>query len=228
MDSLIQFAAVHCRYAYRNNWNSVLRPMDPGSLERTLWALAFLKSTNGVADAVSCGHFRTLIALSKANKAVQISLDLCDSPLVIASLIRQTSKWVKNTFVLVNIFRHIRDKWNGVPSKNFTDWLQFYEVGPKTAALFFHAAFDIPATLPVDSHVWHAFKKWNWTNAKTPDECSWQASRWMPPDYFIKTNDAIGSIRQSLARNVSKRTLLFQAKRQSPELKELIFALAET
>ena len=85
--------------------------------------------------------------------------------------------------------------------------------------------FDKPATLPVDSHVWHAFKKWNWTNAKTPDECSWQASSWMPPAYFTQTNDAIGSIRQLLALKKTRNSLLFHAKNY-PKINSLIFGLA--
>ena len=119
-------------------------------------------------------------------------------------MIRQTSKWVKNTFVLVNIFRHIVEDWKGVPSTDFHEWINFYEIGPKTASLLFHAAFSQCVTLPVDSHVWYAFKQWKWTNAKSPDECSWQASQWMEPSYFLKTNDAIGSIRQTLAEKAQR------------------------
>jgi endonuclease III len=64
-----------------------------------------------------------------------------------------------------------------------------FEIGPKTGSLIFHAAFGKMMTLQVDLHVWHAFRKWGWTNAKSTDECSWQASQWMDPSYFISTNE---------------------------------------
>ena len=223
MESIIEFSNSYCSSSERNNWNLVLEPLPRGSLRCVLWAIAFLKSTNGVADKVSCGHFMKLI-----RKNPDISLQLYEDPYRIAALIRQTSKWVKNTYVLMNIFSHIHNKWNGVPSKNFHEWLNFYEIGPKTAALLFHSAFDtesLPA-LPVDSHVWFAFKKWKWTNAKTPNECSWQASKWIPPSYFIKTNDAIGSIRQTLADKRLKKRLLREIDNISThEVKELLYAL---
>ena len=172
-------------------------------------------------DKVSCGHFLIVVA-----NHPHITLDIYKDPLLIASILRQTSKWVKNTFVLVNIFRHIQEEWKNIPSQDFNDWLKFYEIGPKTASLLFHAAFDKAVTLPVDSHVWFAFKKWNWTNAKTPDECSWQASQWIPPDYFIKTNDVIGSIRQQLAENVTRGILRRRARGLPPEIKELLEGLS--
>ena len=178
-----------CSSSEHNNWNQILQPLPIGSLQQVLWALAFLKSTNGVADKVSCSHFKKLIS-----KDPNISLNFCDSPYKITAMIRQTSKWVKNTYVLVNIFRYIRDIWKGELSLDFHQWLKFKEIGPKTASLLFHAAFNLVYSLPVDSHVWHAFKKWNWTNAQSEDKCSWQALDWMEKQYYIKTNDAIGSI----------------------------------
>jgi hypothetical protein len=62
------------------------------------------------------------------------------------------------------------------------------------ASLLIHAIWDKAVTFPVDSHVWHAFRSWSWTNAKMPDECSWQAYCWMPPEYFITTNDAVDNV----------------------------------
>jgi endonuclease III len=211
MDQLLQFSQKYCSQSQRNNWGKVLEGLEIGSVERLLWAIAFLKSTNGVADTVSCRHFRSLIKQSPT-----INLEMYEQPLEIASMIRQTSKWVKNTFVIVNIFRHIKENWKGVPCDDFHRWINFYEIGPKTAGLLFHAVWEKSVTLPVDSHVWDAFQLWSWTNAKTPDECSWQASKWMPPDYFIKTNDAIGSIRQTLAHQPGKGILL-RACRHLPD-----------
>ena len=90
IDLLSNFATHCCPLAERNNWRKVLDPLKKGSMERFLWSLLFLKSTNGVADKVSCGHFSKVVR-SKPH----ISLDLCENPKLIASIMRQTSKWVK-------------------------------------------------------------------------------------------------------------------------------------
>jgi endonuclease III len=222
IDAMLTFVKTskECSNAERSNWNDVLGSLPMGSLDRVLWSVAFLKSTNGVADKVSCAHFRELI-----KKSQPIRLDLYKRPLAIAAMLRQTSKWVKNTFVLTNIFQHIEQEWNGIPSQDFSEWLMFHEIGPKTGSLIFHAAFGKMMTLPVDSHVWHAFRKWDWTNAKSTDECSWQASQWMDQSYFIATNDAIGAIRQTLANWHNRKVIHRQAEKLDPEVFELISKL---
>jgi endonuclease III len=224
MDALIHFPTVVCKdciAAERNRWEDVLSPFPIGSLQRVLWAVAFLKSTNGVADKVSCGHFRAVIS-----KFPSFSLEIYKDPQTLAAILRQTSKWIKNTFVLVKIFKHIHEKMDGVPPQEFNYWINFYEIGTKTAALLLHAAFNKSSTLPVDSHVWHAFRKWEWTNAKSTDECSWQASQWMDLSYFIKTNDAIGSIRQTLADKSKKHRLIRLAKNSLPsDILQLVLLL---
>jgi endonuclease III len=217
VDELYNFSIKECSNSERNNWNDVLKPLPIGSLSRILWAIAFLKSTNGVADKVSCGHFRKLISQSP-----NLSIESYRQPHRLAALMRQTSKWVKNTFVLVNIFQHIEIQWRGVPSKKFNDWINLHEIGPKTAALLFHAAFEMSEALPVDSHVWCAFRRWKWTNATSRDECSWQATNWMDSSYYLKTNDAIGSIRQALADKKTKDELLSKASFLTPTLFEMI------
>ena len=110
-------------------------------------------------------------------------------------------------------------------SRNFNDWIQFNEIGPKTAALLFHAAFGVTAALPVDSHVYHAFQQWQWTNAKSEDECAWQASQWMEKKYLVTTNDAIRSIRQCLADKKTKHKILRHANQLPSHIKELILLL---
>ena len=150
IDTLSHFVlnCKECSKSERDNWSDVLSPLSIGSLDRVLWSIAFLKSTNGVADKVSCGHFRHLI---KDNNTLSIRSH--EDLYKVASILRQTSKWVKNTFVVTNIFRYIEQEWNGVPSQDFSKWLDFYEIGPKTGSLIFYAAFGKMMTLPVDSHV---------------------------------------------------------------------------
>jgi endonuclease III len=143
-------------------------------------------------------------------------------------MLRQTSKWVKNTFVVMNIFQHIATEWKGVPSQVFSNWLMFYEIGPKTGSLIFHAAFGKMMTLPVDSHIWHAFRQWGWTNAKGTGKCSWQASQWMDLSYFILTSNVIGSIRQTLANQGTQKAILLQAQKLPNEVCQLVHQLLLT
>ena len=95
--------------------------------------------------------------------------------------------------------------------QDFNTWVSFFEMGPKSTSLLLWAAFGVQAGLPVDSHVFIAFKAWGWTNALTADECSWQATHWLPAADQIKTNDVIGSIRQEL---VSRRPHLLRMARR--------------
>jgi hypothetical protein len=92
IDLLSDFVESSCKKAERNNWMKVLAPFPVGSLQRFLWALFFLKSTNGVADKVSCGHFVKVVA-----NHPPLTLAIHRDPELVASIIRQTSKWVKNT-----------------------------------------------------------------------------------------------------------------------------------
>jgi hypothetical protein len=89
MDALIHFSRIDCKdciSAERNRWDDVLQPFPIGSLQRLIWAIALLKSNNGVADKVSCGHFRAVI-----KKFPKLSLDIYKEPHTIAAILQQTS-----------------------------------------------------------------------------------------------------------------------------------------
>jgi hypothetical protein len=78
MDALIHFSTIDCKdciSAERNQWEDVLQPFPIGSLQHLIWAIAFLKSTNVVADKVSCGHFCAVI-----KKIPKLSLDIYKEP----------------------------------------------------------------------------------------------------------------------------------------------------
>jgi hypothetical protein len=49
----------------------------------------------------------------------------------------------------------------------------------------------------------------------------------MNPEYFIKTNDAIGSIRQSLANKTSPPKILWKAKNLPEDIQRYIHLLAQ-
>jgi hypothetical protein len=91
--TLLIFSKRNCGDMERNNWESVLESLPLGSVSRFVLALFFIKSTNGVSDKVSCPHFKELAVTISHLLTLQIYLE----PLVIAAILRQTSKWVKNT-----------------------------------------------------------------------------------------------------------------------------------
>ena len=73
--------------------------------------------------------------------------------------------------VVCNILKHIDEKLNGVFPTELEDWINFYEMGPKTTALFLWLAFRKAVSVPVDIHVSAGLHAWDWTNGKTNDEC---------------------------------------------------------
>ena len=94
------------------------------------------------------------------------------------------------------------------------EWLDYFEIGPKLASLLQWSLHGRTELVPVDSHVWTAFGRWNWTTAKTPTECAWQAAHWFPPEYNISINDAIGSICQTLKNDPRARRAIFRKYRE--------------
>ena len=83
LDTLQQFSKIHCNDAPRNNWEAVLSPLRLGTQLRFIWALLFIKCTNGVADTVTCQHFKDLI---KAHHPV--SSTLYNEPMRLAAILK--------------------------------------------------------------------------------------------------------------------------------------------
>ena len=97
----------------------------------------------------------------------------------------------------------------GEPPATVTEWVRYFEIGPKTASLLQWTLTGHSDWVPVDSHVGKTFQRWHWTTAKSPSECSWQAMKWFPPEYNICINNAIGAICQTLHNDPHKRWALF-------------------
>ena len=105
-------------------------------------------------------------------------------------------------------------KLNGQIPHDFDSWVNFYEIGPKSASLLLFAAFGLKVAVPVDVHVFLAFKRWGWTNGISREECSWQARKWVPVKDYIRVNDVIGSIRQCKAQPRGAWIINSNAKRE--------------
>ena len=81
-----------CTNLPRFHWLEALEALPQGE-SRFVWCLMFCKATNGVSDVVVCRHFQKAIA-----KQGQLTMKyLVKNPEVIAEILRQTSKWAKNT-----------------------------------------------------------------------------------------------------------------------------------
>ena len=81
-----------------------------------VWALLFTKCTNGVADKNTCVHFQKLI-----ESGHQIDIGIYKRPAELGSILRCTSKWIKNcvsdffklfyVIIQITVFLLITSKW---------------------------------------------------------------------------------------------------------------------
>lgn len=99
----------------------------------------------------------------------------------------------------------------------FDDWTQYHEMGPKTVALLLWAYLEKESTIPVDSHVYLFMKLLSLTNAKLEDECSWQMKKYSPKGSFIRINNSIGGIGQTMATPRGRRRVMDVTIRIAPK-----------
>ena len=107
IETLHKIAEETCGSSPSFHWMETLDNLPPGP-SCFAWCLMFCKATNGVSDVVVCQHFKRAIA-----KVGTLTLEeLMEDPKLIARILRQTSKWAKNTvsecvhslFLLLNLF----------------------------------------------------------------------------------------------------------------------------
>ena len=92
IETLHRIAEETCGSSPRFHWMETLESLSPGP-SRFVWCLMFCKATNGVSDVVVCQHFKRAIA-----KQGDLSMEeLVKDPKLIDRILRQTSKWAKNT-----------------------------------------------------------------------------------------------------------------------------------
>ena len=93
---------------------------------------------------------------------------------------------------------------NGNYTLPFDEFINFHQIGPKTAALLMYSAFDILCTVPVDIHVSNMASQLGWINGIDNDEISWQLKQYVPSSMYIDINDACGAIIHEKVKNVLK------------------------
>jgi hypothetical protein len=92
LENIHRIAHLTCSNTPRFKWMETLQSLPPG-VSRFVWCLMFCKATNGVSDVVVCQHFK--IAITKIGALTME--DLIADPVLIARILRQTSKWAKNS-----------------------------------------------------------------------------------------------------------------------------------
>ena len=112
--------------------------------------------------------------------------------------------------MIVKIANDIINHHEGRFPRNFGYWVKKHEMGHKTTALFLWAAFGLHSHVPVDSHVFRSLTKLGWSNAKSPDECAFQAQLWVPLEERIILNDRFGSLGQKLHKRPDAHAELLQ------------------
>jgi endonuclease III len=130
---------------------------------------------------------------------------------------------------VVNVAQHIITEHNSSIPHTLSFWTNCLHFGHKTAALLLFAVFNEYTTIPVDSHAKTALLNLEWSNGRTEEEISWQVKQWLPQthdDYFIKLNDAFGSIGQLLNTDLAGREKLLSWSSNDKQLWDLLHKLA--
>jgi endonuclease III len=104
----------------------------------------------------------------------------------------------------------------GVIPTDLAEWMRYHEMGPKTVALLLWSYAGIETTIPVDSHVFRFMRTLCLTNAKSEDECSWQMKRYALKGDYIRINNSLGGIGQSMATPGGRRHVMASSKRLAP------------
>ena len=100
---------------------------------------------------------------------------------------------------------------NGEFPTELSEWIKFYGISTKTAAVLLQLVYGKVTTVPVDLHVKVFCSKLGLTN--TTGEISWQLTEILPAQEYIKFNDAIGPVPQKLADNKERPRFLDEVKK---------------
>ena len=126
-----------------------------------------------------------------------VTLDICDHLEELVTVLWPTSKGTKNAVACANILRHIRDQLDGEFPDDNEYWINYHEIGPKSAPLIIYCTTGESVDCPVDVWVFRYCKKLGYSMVATnPDMMNYLLSHWFPVDLGIPFNDALGSIGQ--------------------------------
>ena len=79
-----------------------------------------------------------------------------------------------------------------------------------------HFQMTIETTIPVDLHVFLFMQSLGLTNAKSEEECSWQMKLYAPKEDFIRINNSIVGIGQTMASQDGRKQVMAATKRIAP------------
>ena len=199
--SLISFSSNNYQHSLRHGWEDKLMELPLCSPTRFCYSLLMAVTAQGMADAVVVPHINSLIEIY-GNKMVLAWLE--DSEFV-STLIRRTSKWVKNSVLISKLAIYIKENLEGCPPTQFEFYTGIKYINQKTAALLFWGWRQETVCVPVDLHVAYSFKRFGWCHMKASrEEIAFQAKEWLPCELSIKLNDALGAIGQQLTGRRSR------------------------
>ena len=79
-------------------------------------------------------------------------------------------------------------------------------------ALLMWSFSNIETIIPVDSHVFLFMQVLGLTNAKLEEECSWQMKLYIPKGDFIRINNSIGGIGQTMSSHDGRNKVMAASK----------------
>ena len=195
VQSLISFSTTHFQTSLRHGWENKLKEFPLGSNTRFCYSLLLCVATQGMGDVGVVPHVNSIMEHYGYNMVLEWLQDaeFC------STLLRRTSKWVKNAVVVSKLASHIVSVRNGIIPTDFLFYTGIKSISQKTTALLFWAWREETHCLPVDLHVAYSFKRFGWCHIKASrEEIAFQAKEWLPSHLCIKLNDAVGAIGQQL------------------------------
>ena len=94
---------------------------------------------------------------------------------------------------LKDLSKSVLDNFKGKIPKTRNELIQLPGVGRKTANLVLNRAFNIPA-IAVDTHVHRISNMLGWVNTQDPEKTELELIKFLPDDYWSRTNRLFVSI----------------------------------
>lgn len=119
----------------------------------------------------------------------------------VGSIIGKVGFWRVKSKKIVEIAGIIRDRYNHRVPDNLEDLMSLPGVGMKTAKVVLAEGFHRPS-IAVDTHVFRISHRIGWSEAKTPEETTYDLERLIPKDMQVGFNPMMVEFGKAICRPV--------------------------
>ncbi|MCX8084203.1 MAG: endonuclease III [Calditerrivibrio sp.] len=107
----------------------------------------------------------------------------------------------KKSDLIINISRHLIEKYNGTVPDSLEELLSIKGVGRKTANLVLVEGYGIPA-ICVDTHVHRIMNRMGFVNTRSPQKTEEELRKKLPKKYWIKWNEYLVAYGQNICKPI--------------------------